>query len=103
MIHRIDVTTLAPARGGAAAADPVGQAIRHQIQEFGTNGRGRVTTSRIFLIDSDGRAGRRWRRVVRGLLADPITESAAVVGDAATATATSSAAGAGSRSTSSRA
>ena len=34
MIYRIDVRTAPLARGGQAAADPVGEAVRQQIKEF---------------------------------------------------------------------
>src|SRR5438105_2744735 len=51
MIYRIDVRTTPPARGGAAAADPLGESIRHQIAEFGKTV-GPIRTSRIFLIDA---------------------------------------------------
>src|SRR5688572_25409261 len=77
MIYRIDVRTLAPARGGEAAVDPVGEAIRHQIAEFGTNV-GPISTRRIFLIDTDADAGQ-VQRVARELLADPVVEEAEVV------------------------
>src|SRR6185437_2472665 len=74
MIHRIDVRTLPLARGGQAAIDPLGQAIRHQIQEFGASV-GAVSTSRIFLIETDAP----WDRIAmaaRELLADPVVEDA---------------------------
>jgi phosphoribosylformylglycinamidine synthase II len=78
MIYRIDVRTLsAPARGGKAAADPVGEAVRHQIAEFGTTV-GSISTSRIFLIDADS-GEREVRDAARQLLADPIAERADVV------------------------
>src|SRR5688572_27537659 len=86
MIHRIDVRTTPPARearGGraaaAAAADPLGEAVRHQIAEFGPDV-GPITTSRIFLIDTDA-AHDDIRRVAAELLADPVVEQAAVVSD----------------------
>src|SRR5215208_4353484 len=78
MIYRIDVRTLTPSRGGEAAVDPVGEAIRHQIAEFGTNV-GRISTRRIFLIDTDADAAQ-VQRVAGELLADPVVEQAEVVG-----------------------
>jgi phosphoribosylformylglycinamidine synthase II len=77
MIYRIDVRTASPARGGESAADPVGQAIRHQIQEFGTS-IGQVATSRIFLIES---ASSREEVIsaAQKLLADPVVEEAHVM------------------------
>src|SRR5918997_2430186 len=77
MIYRIDVRTTPLARGGEAAVDPVGEAIRHQIAEFGTNV-GPISTRRIFLIDTDADA-RQVQRVARELLADPVVEQAEVV------------------------
>ncbi|HEY2588240.1 MAG TPA: phosphoribosylformylglycinamidine synthase subunit PurS [Tepidisphaeraceae bacterium] len=74
MIHRIDVRTLPPARGGEAATDPLGQAIRHQIQEFGASV-GAVSTSRIFLIETDA-PRERIAAAARELLADPVVEDA---------------------------
>jgi phosphoribosylformylglycinamidine synthase len=73
MIYRIDVRSAALARGGEAAVDPVGQAVRHQIEEFGTKV-GPIQTSRIFLIDTDADE-RQIARVAEELLADPIVES----------------------------
>ena len=52
MIYRIDVRTTPLARGGEAAVDPVGEAVRHQIAEFGRTV-GPISTRRIFLIDTD--------------------------------------------------
>jgi len=66
MIHRIDVRT----RG----ADPVGSAVRQQIEELG-HAASAVASSRIFLIDSDMTADHALR-VARGLLADPFVEDA---------------------------
>src|SRR6185312_926991 len=77
MIHRIDVRTTPLARGGEAAIDPVGEALRHQIQEFGTNV-GPITTSRIFLIDSVA-SQQAITRAAGELLADPVVEQATVV------------------------
>src|SRR3954453_9136789 len=77
MIYRIDVRTTPSARGGDAAIDPVGEAVRHQIQEFGTHV-GAIATSRIFLIDTDAdRAA--VQRAAQELLADPVFESADLV------------------------
>src|SRR4051812_47144282 len=83
MIYRIDVRT-APsgppnARGGAGAAagDPLGEAVRRQIAEFGT-AVGPIATRRVFLIDTD--ASRvQVERVARELLADPVVERAELV------------------------
>ncbi|HEX4797604.1 MAG TPA: phosphoribosylformylglycinamidine synthase subunit PurS [Humisphaera sp.] len=77
MIYRIDVRTNPPARGGEAAADPLGQAVRQQIKEFGATV-GPIATSRIFLIDSDADRGQ-IQRAARELLADPVVESAELV------------------------
>jgi len=77
MIYRIDVRATSPAWGGEPAADPLGQAVRHQIQEFGTSV-GAVATSRIFLIDTESpRDG--VVRAARELLADPVVEEAKVM------------------------
>ena len=77
MIYRIDVRTTPPARGGAAAADPVGEAVRHQIREFGPDV-GPIATTRIFLLDVDATPDQ-VRRAADALLADPIVESAEAV------------------------
>src|SRR5687768_2100613 len=77
MIHRIDVRTAARDRGGDAAVDPLGAAVRQQIIEYGADV-GPVTTSRIFLIDADT-DHEQMRRAARELLADPIVESAELV------------------------
>ncbi len=77
MIHRIDVRTTPLARGGAAAVDPVGEAVRHQIREFGTTV-GPIETTRIFLIDADATADQ-VSTAARGLLADPVIELAEAV------------------------
>src|SRR5688572_24846765 len=74
MIYRIDVKQTGAAREGEAGNDPVGEAVRHQIQEFGTSV-GRICTRRIFLIDTDADE-RQVREVARQLLADPIVEEA---------------------------
>src|SRR5436305_1568017 len=82
MIYRIDVRT-APsgslnARGGAGAAgDPLGEAVRHQIAEFGTTV-GPISTRRVFLIDTDADRAQ-VERVARELLADPVVERAELV------------------------
>src|SRR5947199_4181301 len=80
MIYRIDVRTAprtsSDARGGEAAADPVGEAVRHQIAEFGTNV-GPITTRRVFLIDTDADVSQ-VERAARELLADPVVETAEV-------------------------
>ena len=78
MIYRIDVRTAPPARGsGDGAGDPLGQAVRHQIAEFGLNV-GPVTVSRVFFIDSDAPV-EQMRRVARELLADPVVEQAELI------------------------
>jgi phosphoribosylformylglycinamidine synthase len=77
MIYRIDVRTTPAARGGEAAVDPVGAALRHQIAEFGPDV-GPIDTSRIFLIDTDADTGD-VARVARELLADPVVEQAELV------------------------
>src|SRR5438067_2324300 len=82
MIYRIDVRTDAPARSGQAGSDPLGEAICHQIQEFGTR-IGAVLTRRIFLIDTDA-SREQVQRIARELLADPIIEQAELVEDAKT-------------------
>ncbi|HVT89977.1 MAG TPA: phosphoribosylformylglycinamidine synthase subunit PurS, partial [Tepidisphaeraceae bacterium] len=65
MIHRVDVRT-------RQQPDPLGQAIRNQIAEFGADS-GTISTYRIFLIDSDAEPAQ-IRRAARQLLADPIVE-----------------------------
>jgi phosphoribosylformylglycinamidine synthase len=86
MIYRIDVRAMdlaataggaAGGRGGQAAVDPVGAAVRHQIAEFGANV-GEIRTSRIFLIETDA-TREDVTRVARELLADPVVEEAEVV------------------------
>jgi len=84
MIYRIDVRTAGLARGGEAAADPVGEALRHQIGEFGLSSAATtaaISTSRIFLIDTEA-PREQVERAARELLADPIVEQAEVVGPA---------------------
>src|SRR5688500_1955438 len=76
MIYRIDVRTAAPAREGQAA-DPIGEAVRQQIKEFGTTV-GPITTRRIFLLDSDTDHGE-VKRIADELLADPIVEQAELI------------------------
>ena len=77
MIYRIDVRMTPDARNGKAAVDPVGEAIRHQIEEFGTTV-GPIATTRIFLIDTDADPIQVQKAAVE-LLADPIVESADLV------------------------
>ena len=89
MIYRIDVrpkareASAAPAAGGHAAAaattaaDPFGQAIRQQIVEFGTDV-GPISTTRVFLLDTDAPAAD-VLRIASELLADVVVESAEVV------------------------
>jgi phosphoribosylformylglycinamidine (FGAM) synthase PurS component len=48
MIYRIDVST----RTTDGGADPIGEAVRHQIAEFGGDV-GSVRTTRVYLIDTD--------------------------------------------------
>jgi phosphoribosylformylglycinamidine synthase len=82
MIHRIDVRTTPLARGGAAAVDPVGEAARHQVAEFGTTV-GPIETTRIFLVDTDASPSQ-VATAAAALLADPIIELAeAITGGAA--------------------
>src|SRR5206468_12913911 len=76
MIYRIDVRTTPPARSAEPGSDPLGQSIRHQIQEFGTHV-GPITTSRIFLIDSNSKR-QELERAACELLADPIVEFAEI-------------------------
>ena len=74
MIYRIDVRTTPTARGGEAAPDPLGEAVRHQIHEFGASV-GHVVTSRIFLIDTPA-SRQQVARAADELLADPVIEQA---------------------------
>ncbi|MCC7349366.1 MAG: phosphoribosylformylglycinamidine synthase subunit PurS [Phycisphaerales bacterium] len=76
MIYRIDVRAASQAEG-TAAADPLGEAIRHQIEEFGTQV-GSIRTSRIFLIDSDA-PRQQVRKAAQELLADPVVERAELI------------------------
>lgn len=76
MIYRIDVRTAPSGRDGMAA-DPLGESIRHQIEEFGSQ-TGPIRTSRVFLIDSDD-APDTLRTAARKLLADPVVEQADLI------------------------
>jgi phosphoribosylformylglycinamidine synthase len=67
MIYRVDVRA-------KASPDPLGEALRHQIAEFGADV-GPIETYRIFLIDSAASSDQ-IRRVASELLADPIIEEA---------------------------
>jgi phosphoribosylformylglycinamidine synthase len=71
MIYRIDV------RARSAASDPLGEAVRHQIAEFGRDV-GPVSTRRVFLIDTEARRDD-VSKIARELLADPVIEDAEVV------------------------
>ena len=77
MIYRIDVRTTGAARGGAAGLDPLGEALRHQISEFGP-AVGPIDTARVFLVDSDADTAD-ISRAARELLADPVAEKAELV------------------------
>jgi phosphoribosylformylglycinamidine synthase len=77
MIYRIDVRTILPARGAEGAGDPIGEALRQQIIEFGTHV-GPIQTRRIFLIDTDADEAQ-VKRIAQELLADPIVEEALVI------------------------
>jgi phosphoribosylformylglycinamidine synthase len=70
MIRRIDVRT-------AGESDPLGEAIRQQIREFGASV-GPITTRRIFLIDTEADE-KQVRRIADELLADPIVETSEMV------------------------
>src|SRR5579862_9219137 len=70
MIHRIDVKT-------KLGADGPGESLHKQIAELGFT-TGPITTSRIFLIDSDADATQ-LRRAADQLLADPLVESADLI------------------------
>jgi phosphoribosylformylglycinamidine synthase len=76
MIHRIDVRS-------KSAVDPLGEAIRHQIAEFGTDV-GPITTYRIFLIDTSADASQ-IRRIADELLSDCVVEQAEIVTQGTTA------------------
>jgi phosphoribosylformylglycinamidine synthase len=68
MIYRIDVRT----RG----ADPLGAGVRRQILELGKTV-GEITTSRIFLLDTDENE-KAIHKIASELLADPVVESAEI-------------------------
>src|SRR6185503_10572874 len=87
MIYRIDVRTRPAAREGRGAFDPSGEAIRHQIQEFGLSV-GPITVWRIFLIDTDASPDQ-VERVARELVADPVVDEAVVLSDEAIRSASS--------------
>src|SRR4051812_35291006 len=71
MIHRIDVRL---ASTSTPDSDPLGEAVRQQIREFGSDV-GPIATRRIFLIDTDADE-KQIRRIADELLADPIVERA---------------------------
>ncbi len=77
MNYPIDLRTPPAARGGKAAVDPLGGAVRHQNAELRTNV-GPIATSRIFLIDSESDEAQ-VREAAGQLLADPIVERADLV------------------------
>src|SRR5258706_13310425 len=77
MIYRIDVRTAPTPREGNLATDAVGESIRHQIEEFGTNV-GPISTARIFLIETESGKSE-LQRAAEELLADPIVDSAELV------------------------
>ena len=77
MIYRIDVKTMPVARDGRAAVDAVGEAIRHQIAEFGTTV-GPIETARIFLVDTAADTDQ-VRKVAGELLADPVVDRAELI------------------------
>lgn len=79
MIYRIDVRTRQTAR---AAADPLGESVRHQIEELGTPV-GQVSTRRIYLLDTDAPEPD-VRRIAAELLADPVVEHAELLTQAPT-------------------
>jgi len=81
MIYRIDVRVAEMGSQEPASKDPVGEALRHQIAEFGTQ-LGPISTGRIFLIDSEA-SPEQMQRVAAQLLADPIVETAQLVAEAA--------------------
>jgi phosphoribosylformylglycinamidine synthase subunit PurSL len=70
MIHRIDVRTKLP-------TDAAGEALRAQIQEMAIAA-GPISTSRIFLIDSDADTAQ-LQRAANELLADPLVETAELI------------------------
>src|SRR4051794_9835121 len=71
MIHRVDVRVIPAPRD---VGDPPGESIRQQITELGVD-IGSISTSRIFLIDTDA-AQRDIERIARELLTDQIIETA---------------------------
>src|SRR5687768_1946549 len=80
MIYRIDVQTAPAARGGEGAVDAMGEAIRHQVAEFGVEV-GPIAVRRVFFVDADaGRAA--MERVAGELLADPVVEKAELMSGA---------------------
>jgi phosphoribosylformylglycinamidine synthase len=81
MVYRIDVRTKpAPDASTNINSDPVGNAVRQQIAEFGTR-TGPISTARIFLLETS--ADRQSvQRIADELLADPIVETAEVFGSA---------------------
>src|SRR5690349_964823 len=80
MIYRIDVRT----KASEGEIDRAGEAVRRQIEEWGTKV-GAITTWRIFLLDTEaGQAD--VARIANELLADPVVEEAqTVIGHAAEA------------------
>jgi phosphoribosylformylglycinamidine synthase len=74
MIYRIDVRAAGSTSDAGAVVDSLGEAIRHQIEEFGSQ-IGPIRTSRIFLIDSEA-PHQQVRKAARELLADPVVEQA---------------------------
>src|SRR5438067_807029 len=78
MIYRIDVRPAAmPRDADESASDPLGESIRHQIAEFGSDV-GSVSTSRVYLLDADA-SREQMQRAARDLLADPIVETAELI------------------------
>ena len=76
MIYRIDVRSHAATRDGQTGLDPVGESLRHQIQELGTNV-GPIRTSRVFFIEADT-LDQQAQAAAFSLLADSIVETAEV-------------------------
>ncbi|HSZ57328.1 MAG TPA: phosphoribosylformylglycinamidine synthase subunit PurS [Tepidisphaeraceae bacterium] len=75
MIYRIDVRS-------AGDTDPLGQSVRHQIEEFQIHV-GPISVSRVFLIDTDA-PRQQVLRAANELLADPLVERAALTEPSAT-------------------
>jgi phosphoribosylformylglycinamidine (FGAM) synthase-like enzyme/phosphoribosylformylglycinamidine (FGAM) synthase PurS component len=71
MIYRIDTRAKLTGRG---TVDPMGEAVRHQIAEFGAH-MGPIEMRRIFLLDTDAPRAR-ILDAAEALLADPLVESA---------------------------